>query len=254
MYYKYFVRYMINIIFEYFNINCITLIILLILITFIYFIYSLISLFSIGNRKLKKFFKKIKGKKILLVGNGVSAIKRKKLLIDKKYNLIIRFNNGTPKDYESYVGSRTDYIFTAGRFPLIKYKKYNFCLFNLRHLIIYPFLYIFQINKLLNPFHEHFNFNLHSFDINKNFIIYSSYEFKDKNILTTGFSLIKMLLDKNIPFDYTGFDSLNNYSNYEHYYENDNPATKFANIAHNLENERKIFLSHKNLKICKDIS
>tara|TARA_Y100000992_G_C21236053_1_gene478117 strand:- start:260 stop:1000 length:741 start_codon:yes stop_codon:yes gene_type:complete len=246
---------MINIFFKYFNINCITLIILLILITFIYFIYSLISLFSIGNRKLKKFLKKkIKGKKILLVGNGVSAIKRKKLFIDKKYNVIIRFNNGTPKDYESYVGSRTDYIFTAGRFPLIKYKKYNFCLIKKSHLIKYPFLYVFPINRLFGHYHQHYNYNLHSFDINKNFLLYYSYEIKDKNNLTTGFSLIKMLLDKNIPFDYTGFDSLNNYSNYDHYYENDNPSTKFAKTGHNLEYEKKIFLSHKNLKICKDIS
>lgn len=235
--------------------NIIKNIFLLFIIYYFAFIIFTIVMFVIGNVKFCKFLKDIKHKRILLIGNGPSALKNKKKNLDKKYSVIIRFNNFMTKDYEEYVGSKTDYVFTAGRLPTENFNSDNFCFFNMIHILTYPI--VFLIYKL--SFKKYLDLNLYSFDFKKNYFIFSKFVTKSINNFTSGFSVIKILLDNKIKFDYTGFDSLSDNKNeklkYCHYFKDDhNMIHNINKYFHNSELEKEIFKSHKNLKYCKDIS
>ena len=236
--------------------NIIKNILLLFIIYYFAFIIFIIVMFIVGNAKFCKFLKDIKHERILLVGNGPSALKNKKKNLDKKYNVIIRFNNFVTKDYEEYIGSKTDYVFSnAFRLPEENFNSDNFCFFNMIHILTYPL--VFLIYKL--GFKKYLDLNLHSFDLKKKDFIFSKFVTKSFNNFTSGFSVIKILLDNKIKFDYTGFDSLSDSKNeklkYSHYFKDDHNMTHYINKNfHNSDLEKELFKSHKNLKYCKDIS
>ena len=234
--------------------NIIKNILLLFIIYYFAFIIFTIVMFIVGNYKFCKFLKDIKRERILLVGNGPSALKNKKKNIDKKYSVIIRFNNFKTKGYEEYVGSKTDYVVTAGRLPAENFNSENFCFFNIIHILTYPI--VFLIYKF--SFKKHLDLNLYSFDFKKNYFVFSKFVTKSLNNFTSGFSIIKILLDNKIKFDYTGFDSLSDSKNeklkYCHYYKDDHNMIYYINKFHNSDLEKELFKSHKNLNYCKDIS
>lgn len=51
-------------------------------------------------------------KKIILIGNGSSVLDFEKGLVIDTFDIIVRFNNFQIKNYEKYVGTKTNYWFT----------------------------------------------------------------------------------------------------------------------------------------------
>lgn len=224
------------------------------IIYYLAFITFICGMFFRGNYHFKKFLKNVKNKNILLIGNGPSALKNKKKNIDKKYDVIIRFNNFTTKKYEEYIGSKTDYVFTAGRLPSEKFIFKSFSFFSLFHIFTYPIVYL--VYKLC-PI-KHFDLNLYIFNLKKNYFLLSIFETNSLTNFTTGFSIIKILLDNRIKFDYTGFDSLSdnkdNELNYCHYFKDDHEIIYYINKLHDSKLEKQLFKSHKNLRYSRNIS
>ena len=77
-------------------------------------------------------------KDIALLGNASSIMKTKKDI--DKHEIVCRINRGTPQGKESYIGSRTDVLFTATKIdPLLKQ-------FNAKYII-----WTTKCTKLLTP-------------------------------------------------------------------------------------------------------
>ncbi len=64
------------------------------------------------KRSLLDIQKFCKGKKMCIIGNADSVLKRKRR-IDSNFDIVGRMNRGTPKGKEEFIGSRTDILFLS---------------------------------------------------------------------------------------------------------------------------------------------
>lgn len=221
---------------------------ILIVLFIIFIIYLLSLLYLIYNNSIQNLMNKIKNKKILIVGNGPSALNKERINLDKKYDIIIRINKKKyKKKYEKYIGSKTDiYIYSPFRY-LSKLNKNNInnkeiIIFKgIIDILIFPFVILYNIilgfynSKYKNIYTYYLNF-FECRKITNNFYTYP----------TTGISLLYLLNKYNIKYDIIGFDSLMNKNIKYNHYDNSYQLT----ILHNFNSEYNYFQKNKkNVKI-----
>lgn len=185
----------------------------IILVYYIILVFYIIII--INNYPAKNIIYKLKNKKVILIGNGPSALKNKKN-IDDIYDVIIRFNDPKIEQFKEYVGTRTDIICTGGHYSQHNNIP-NIVFLSDYHVCLYPFAPI----GLLTPYSKKKTFTCDF--TNKSFIYTSSKIKKDLGLgllkqPSTGISMIHFLKENNINFDITGFDTLTSeISMYTHY-------------------------------------
>lgn len=192
----------------------------------------------------------IKGKRILLVGNGPSALDSKNLTIDGDYDIIFRFNNYNSKDFSDYVGSRTDFVISSGF--LTQTDAQNICFISPIQFLMYPII-VFISNFIPIKFiRERKYFSL---DTRKHTVVLTSEGIFSSH--TSGFRMMQYMLDHEIQFDYMGFDSLHDnfkQHQYKHYYADNVEFLQCFDKLHNHHEERLLFNQHKNKHIARSIS
>ena len=216
----------------------------ILLVLFIIFIIYLLSLlYLIYNNPIQNLMNEIKNKKILIVGNGPSALNKKRINLNNEYDIIIRINKKKyQKKYEKCIGSKTDiYVYN-----LISFFELNKNNINKKKIIICNILCLLPF---LNFFNIIYNFYYLNSLENKNTYIYYLNFFECSKITnnsfiypTTGISLLYLLNKYNIKYDIMGFDSLMNKNiDYKHY---DNSYAE-NNHIHNFNNEYDYFQKNK---------
>ena len=185
---------------------------------------------------------KIKNKKILIIGNGPSSINKKRLNLDKKYNIIIRINKKKyNKKYEKCIDSKTDiYIYN----PITYLQKSDNNINNKKIIIfkgiidilIFPFVIFYNI---ILGFHNSKYKNIYTYYLN--FSECSKITNNSYTYPTTGLSLLHLLNKYNIKYDIIGFDSLMNKNIKYNHYDNSNQLT----ILHNFNSEYDYFQKNK---------
>ena len=224
--------------------------ILFILLIIIIIIYLSSILYLYYNNSIENLMNEIKNKKILVVGNGPSALSKIRENINKLYDIIIRINKKDyDKKYKKYIGSKTNICVYGPYRYLLKLNKTNI---NKKNIIIYkgildilifPFINFFNI--ILDFFYSKYYKNNYTYYVNffdSNFITNNNFK-----IPTTGISLLFLLNNFNIKYDIIGFDSLMKKNiDYKHY---DKSKSLLKNI-HNFNKEYDYFQKiKKNVKI-----
>lgn len=70
-----------------------------------------------SGESLQSFKDFCKDKKILLVGNSLTALQREQASLIDSYDIVLRFGKGVLPGYENYIGSKTD-VWMTGQFRL----------------------------------------------------------------------------------------------------------------------------------------
>lgn len=217
---------------------------ILLLLFIIFIIYLLSLLYLIYNNSIQNLMNEIKNKKILIIGNGPSALSKIRENLDNEYDIIIRINKiKNKKKYEKCIGSKTDiYIYNPIEY-LLKLNKTNI---NKKKIIIYKgildiliFPFINFVNIIIGFYNSKYD-NIYTYHIN----FFDSKLITNNNlkIPSTGISLLYLLNKYNIKYDLMGFDSLMKKNiDYKHY---DNSKINLKEV-HNFNNEYDYFQKNK---------
>jgi hypothetical protein len=219
--------------------------ILFVLLIIIIILYLLSLLYLIYNNSIQNLMNEIKNKKILIIGNGPSALNKERINLDNKYDIIIRINKKKNENkYKKCIGSKTNiYVNNPCRY-FQKLDKNNI---NKKKIIIYKgildiliFPFINFSNIILGFYNSKYYKNTYTYYLN----FFDSKLITNNNfkIPTTGLSLLYLLNKYNINYDLMGFDSLMKKNiDYKHY---DNSKAVLKEI-HNFNNEYDYFQKNK---------
>ena len=218
--------------------------ILFVLLIIIIILYLLSLLYLIYNNSIQNLINEIKNKKILIVGNGPSALNKERINLDNKYDIIIRINKKKNENkYKKCIGSKTDiYIYN----PITYLQKLDKNNINKKKIIIYKgildiliFPFVFFSNRILGFYNSKYK-NIYTYYLN--FFECISITNNSYTYPTTGLSLLYLLNKYNINYDLMGFDSLMKKNiDYKHY---DNSKAVLKEI-HNFNNEYDYFQKNK---------